>query len=955
MHFTTLRNPFGDEMSFEDVLSLTASEEAKWLHGLKSSSLSSDGFVSIGRKVPAPKGEGTVWQQKSYKLSLIENILTQLIPSTQRLTGDTYISQATFVTPGRKTSGFGRVQSAWVDLDYYDAEGAYSAGQWSEIKLQRIQALVFSLGLPAPSLIIDSGRGAYVKWMFTAPTSDLPLWQNLQEALVILFSELSSDHKSKDASRVLRCLQTVNGKNSALVSVIAGSGKEYDFRAFTRLVTEICDREVSPHLIKGASAKVRRQARAGKKIAEAVVRAARGNMSALDEYAKNREPIMLESLTERSLNWARFTDLRDLTMIRGGFEVGKRNNMLLWMCNSLAHAKVITSDNWDTEVQALLESFPVGPDFDPVQSGYLNSLKRRLDFQNSMKGGGLPANRTGGLYRPSNAYLINQLDISEDEQQSLKTIIGAVVKSKRTLDRLDRKAPGRADRRSARQAWQSKVDELLHEKISIKFGQNIVTEVAEGTLPGVVELGISVSALAREWQIDRTILSKHIKSKILAIYHAKDKYKSHDKSAGKQVTDHPEKGSVIHQPDVKQALKAIQDTTAKNKQMIQENVKREKEQAQSKLSSAVEKISRRAGKSKVPPPEPVDLESCPVIHSGDIDLDTKAAPAEPAEHDLNWAKEKVEMMKAAVSADVQKDSFSDSRIAPASQGLRLVMPTSSVARRVSSAEPVLKMPAKLPVKHPDEKMPEVHVPPARPRQSAPAPDAEKCSPDSRPVEKAGCAQSEVTDTQFYVFQPARPRAFPHACTWPNHSLPLNTMMGKSEWEAASQDGRYFVIEVLGHDQMVGVIRIINPDHPRQAELSPGKDIYGDIFAAPANEAAMRAVRALSGCTLISGKGRARIPEGLEEKACIFFGHQFYVSRPPIEYTVTSKARPVTQPVCVPGQTGKREKPMLGLASKVVDKDIRMMPSMDEVLDTQAMDADDALDELYASEGLAPAP
>jgi hypothetical protein len=68
--------------------------------------------------------------------------------------------------------------------------------------------------LPAPSLIVESGRGLHFYWPHDAvPSHALPVWQAIQDRLVAALQSFGSDPRARDCTRVLRIVGSINGKN----------------------------------------------------------------------------------------------------------------------------------------------------------------------------------------------------------------------------------------------------------------------------------------------------------------------------------------------------------------------------------------------------------------------------------------------------------------------------------------------------------------------------------------------------------------------------------------------------------------------------------------------------------------------------------------------------------------------------------------------------------------------
>ena len=74
------------------------------------------------------------------------------------------------------------------------------------------------LGLPSPSLLVESGRGLHLYWKLQpTPSQALPVWQAVQDELIRKLAPFGADAGARDCARVLRLVGSVNGKNSQVV------------------------------------------------------------------------------------------------------------------------------------------------------------------------------------------------------------------------------------------------------------------------------------------------------------------------------------------------------------------------------------------------------------------------------------------------------------------------------------------------------------------------------------------------------------------------------------------------------------------------------------------------------------------------------------------------------------------------------------------------------------------
>ena len=178
-----------------------------------------------------------LWEpyQRSYRLDLMPQVLAALDSHL-----DSYISQAQFFKPNRRVVNLWRVSLAWVDLDTYRTEwGHLNPGPLSLALRQYCR----DIGLFPPTLIIHSGRGLYAKWLFETPIPRpaLPRWSAVQRELATKLSRFGADLRARDASRVVRVIQTTNTQQPdpakrtvrvLHVEEIDGAMMRYDFDAF---------------------------------------------------------------------------------------------------------------------------------------------------------------------------------------------------------------------------------------------------------------------------------------------------------------------------------------------------------------------------------------------------------------------------------------------------------------------------------------------------------------------------------------------------------------------------------------------------------------------------------------------------------------------------------------------------------------------------------------------------
>lgn len=153
--------------------------------------------------------------QQSYRLSDMPVVLSNLDH-----TRDTWLSQAEFIAPNRRVVNLARIGLLFADLDTYRQD--WAVGRSPERLAQTVLYFCGEEGIPAPSLLVFSGRGIQAKWLLdgTLPRKALPRWNACQRYLVERLAFLGADPAAKDASRVLRLVDTVNTKSGEVCRVV---------------------------------------------------------------------------------------------------------------------------------------------------------------------------------------------------------------------------------------------------------------------------------------------------------------------------------------------------------------------------------------------------------------------------------------------------------------------------------------------------------------------------------------------------------------------------------------------------------------------------------------------------------------------------------------------------------------------------------------------------------------
>jgi hypothetical protein len=337
-----------------------------------------DGYITIARKSRNGK-----FEQFYYRPNDLADQLSQVMGE------DVFFSQNTFYRKSRRIETIRQLRSLYVDLDFYIFN--YNP-EWI---LGKLEAEFYQQSIPEPNLIIFSGQGIVLIWMIEpVPYKALPLWQAVQNYLVKELKPLGGDPKAADAARVFRLAGSVSSKNGNEVNV----EYRHDYRYSLREIQYDYLPELTPKQ---------------------------------DKPKRGRKKKVVHLFNVYSLHAARLHDLAKLVELRHGEMDGYRETTLFlyryWSC-------CFTGDPQEALVQTLdfnkgfthpLSQKEASKATVSAQKAW--SAKSDAEANERAKAMGFP----GAGYRISNAKLIDWLNITEDEQRHLKTIIGPKEKKAR--------------------------------------------------------------------------------------------------------------------------------------------------------------------------------------------------------------------------------------------------------------------------------------------------------------------------------------------------------------------------------------------------------------------------------------------------------------------------------------------------------------------------------------------
>ncbi|TKD65708.1 winged helix-turn-helix domain-containing protein [Pseudalkalibacillus hwajinpoensis] len=356
----------------ENATTLKKAQHHTWFHHKDST-----GYITLARK------EKNRFVQYHYKPSELADNLSKWLGE------DIYFSQNTFYKPSRQIESIRELRSLYVDTDCYLLN---LDPQWL---LGKLQLEFFDQLIPEPNIIIFSGQGLVLIWLIDpVPYKALPLWQAVQQYLLNQLKEFGGDAKASDAARIFRIDGSVNSKNGEEVHVEYRHDYRYTLRTLQEEYLPVLETQKTP-------------------------------------IKRGRPKKVQQLFNTYSLHHARLLDLVKLVELRNYDVTGYRELICFlyryWQCCYLAdpaeaiHQTLFFNSQFKEplpEKEVLRATKSAQKAWDAKSSEEANRLAKEKGYP-------------GAGYNLKNSTIIEWLDITEEEQSHLKTLIGSLEKRKR--------------------------------------------------------------------------------------------------------------------------------------------------------------------------------------------------------------------------------------------------------------------------------------------------------------------------------------------------------------------------------------------------------------------------------------------------------------------------------------------------------------------------------------------
>lgn len=374
-----------------------------------------DGYITIALK------KDNNWIQHHYKVDDLKENISKVIGVKD---ANIYLSPNSFYKPMRRIENIRKLNSLFIDLDYYTLD--QYKGLSSEQIIWLLEKDYFKKSVPPPSFIVISGQGIVIYWIIEpVPYMVLPLWNAVQKFFLEKLKEIGADAKSIDAARVSRLSGTTNQKNGQATEILVFNEERYSLRDIQEnYLPELTDYVKNPSVKK-----------------------------------RGRKSKVVKLFNLYSLHHARLMDIVAIQNFRNGYcrdekgelvEKSQRELMCFlyryWACCFTSDLNKALEDTLEFNKGFIcpLPESEVRSQTSQAEKAYKSWLENEFDYHPQKEfeqlkivfeeDAGKNKNRTGYKYKGynyKNTTLIKLLNIIEDEMKVLKTIINVKEIKKR--------------------------------------------------------------------------------------------------------------------------------------------------------------------------------------------------------------------------------------------------------------------------------------------------------------------------------------------------------------------------------------------------------------------------------------------------------------------------------------------------------------------------------------------
>lgn len=383
-----------------------------------------------------------VVQKIDNKMIMLENFKSENIKQIKKYMNgkniDIYFTVNTSFNGRRGVKNLKHLRAFYLDFDFHKTSTEDELISKINYVIGEVWMASFWGKSPRPTRAIFTGRGVQIYWDIE-PSSygAIASWQEFEDYLYNLFKNLGADRQATDCSRLMRLWNTINSKNNLKCELMVLEKENiYSLYDLREEYLNWSNRHKKIYVKK-------------------------------EKYNNKNNTINL--FNSYTLHLGRSEDITKLVKLRKGNVTGYRNFII--HCYAYWEG-IYTRDNevLKDKVYKLNESFtePLNNrEIDKVLRCIPKAISKFLEYEQGLRTGQAKRVSKGmrdkGGYWYKNATLIERLNITEEEQKHLKTIIGVKEKYKRNNKRRNksrRNENGLTKKQQELQELKVKIEEL---------------------------------------------------------------------------------------------------------------------------------------------------------------------------------------------------------------------------------------------------------------------------------------------------------------------------------------------------------------------------------------------------------------------------------------------------------------------------------------------------------------
>ncbi|WP_251862423.1 DNA-binding response regulator [Clostridium sp. Marseille-Q2269] len=407
-----------------------------------------DGFITIAVK------KQDKWIQHHYSKDELKDNIGKIL-NTDGI--NIYLSANSFYKPFRRIENIRKLNSLYIDLDYYSLENFKNLNP--EQIIWQLEQDYFKNKVPPANFIVLTGRGIAIYWLIEpVPYKALPLWNTIQKHFLKELKDIGADEKSIDSSRVMRLAGSINQKSGKNVDIIVYNKDRYILREIQENYLPVLTPYVkNPHC-----------------------------------KHKGRKSKLVNLLTVYSLHYGRLRDIVALQKIRQGYCRNENGSLVKsgqreFMCFLYRYWSCCYEANKEKALQNTLEfnnGFKVPLDYRELERATKSAEKAYNAWIKDRPSG--TYKRAGYNYK--NETLIEKLNILDKEMKTLEIII-----SKKEIRRRDNEK--NKIRQKAKRRNEKGVTKRQQEKLN-----------KENKIKQLINKGFNKAEVARELNLNKSTI-----------------------------------------------------------------------------------------------------------------------------------------------------------------------------------------------------------------------------------------------------------------------------------------------------------------------------------------------------------------------------------------------------------------------------------------------------------------